>query len=1009
MKPLHHKKHTLAKRFLSLLCVLALCLGLLPVTALAADNDKPNNLYVGTTNIASTWYDDNAAYWTSDDGITWTPQTDKPTADSYIHYDGQGTLELHNVTIRGTSNESNLFGAGIYALCSSNNPVSLTIELIGTNTITGNYGIYVDAQQGLTVGTNASLLIQNSGNDGSLEVSGSFYGIFVKSGTGNASLTINDASVVANTTSTYSSYAGVCVQSGSDATSSPQLSLAVNGGSLTASGTESSDGIEFYVGSSQATDATTSLTVSGNAIVDARNGGISASRISETLPTPTPTGDNRSGIVFDGSTGTVYGTVALQNELTIGEGESLTVPEGSSLNCNRKLTNNGTILASGGTVTGSLSGGSEVTTPSISAQPTGQTVTEGSAAEFSITASDEQTYQWQQSTDSGSNWTNIESATSAKYTTEATTTSMSGYQYRCVVKSASGVSVISNAATLTVQAKPAPVSVTGVSLDKATLELYTGDSATLTATVEPSDAANQAVTWSSDKPDVATVENGIVTAKSAGTATITVTTEDGQKTAACTVTVTDKTYTISADPTALNFGSAYTGYTQPAAKTVTLTNTGNQQVTVTLPTANDFIITAGTGFTDGSAAIKPGETATFTVQPKTGLSVGTYSDTITVSGSENVIVTIPASFTVKSRPSYNPPTVSEETTDAIADAQPGETVTVDLSSGSTKLDKEVFETLAGKDVTLVVDLGDDVSWTVKGSDVPEDADFTDIDMGVTMNSDGIPVDVVNAITGERDTVQMTLAHDGDFGFTMTLTAPLGVENAGYWANLYHYDEDAEAMNFEAVAKIDEDGDVTIPFSHASQYAIVIDTHSHATVDVSDLFIDIAPNAWYKDAVQYAYDNGLMTGVSDTEFAPEATTTRAMIVSILARLEGVESAQAAGFADVDDNDWYATAVNWAANVGVVNGYEDNTFQPNTAITREQLAAILMNYAAYKGEDVSNRASLGNYTDQPSTWAEETMQWAVAEGLISGVTADTLQPQGAATRAQVAAILQRFLSE
>ena len=180
-----------------------------------------------------------------------------------------------------------------------------------------------------------------------------------------------------------------------------------------------------------------------------------------------------------------------------------------------------------------------------------------------------------------------------------------------------------------------------------------------------------------------------------------------------------------------------------------------------------------------------------------------------------------------------------------------------------------------------------------------------------------------------------------------------------------------------------------------------------STDVSDLFIDIAPDAWYKDAVQYAYDNGLMTGVSDTEFAPEATTTRAMIVSILARLEGVESAQAAGFADVDDNDWYATAVNWAANVGVVNGYEDNTFRPNTAITREQLAAILMNYAAYKGEDVSNRADLTSYTDQPSTWAEEAMSWAVAEGLISGVTNDQLQPQGNATRAQVAAILQRFL--
>ena len=145
-----------------------------------------------------------------------------------------------------------------------------------------------------------------------------------------------------------------------------------------------------------------------------------------------------------------------------------------------------------------------------------------------------------------------------------------------------------------------------------------------------------------------------------------------------------------------------------------------------------------------------------------------------------------------------------------------------------------------------------------------------------------------------------------------------------------------------------------------------------------------------------------------EFAPEQTTTRAMIVSMLARLEGVESANNAGFADVS-NEWYATAVNWAANVGVVNGYEDGTFKPNTAITREQLAAILMNYAAYKGEDVSARADLSSYTNQPSTWATEAMQWAVAEELITGVTNDELQPQSSATRAQVAAILQRFLAE
>lgn len=181
-----------------------------------------------------------------------------------------------------------------------------------------------------------------------------------------------------------------------------------------------------------------------------------------------------------------------------------------------------------------------------------------------------------------------------------------------------------------------------------------------------------------------------------------------------------------------------------------------------------------------------------------------------------------------------------------------------------------------------------------------------------------------------------------------------------------------------------------------------------TTDVSEIFMDVAPNAWYKDAVQYAYDNGLMTGVSANEFAPEQTTTRAMIVSILARLENVTSAESTGFADVSD-EWFATAVNWAASVGVVNGFEDNTFRPNDPITREQLAAILMNYSAWKGEDVSARADLTTYIDQPSAWARETMQWAVAEGLISGVTNDELQPQGNATRAQVAAILQRYLTK
>ena len=176
------------------------------------------------------------------------------------------------------------------------------------------------------------------------------------------------------------------------------------------------------------------------------------------------------------------------------------------------------------------------------------------------------------------------------------------------------------------------------------------------------------------------------------------------------------------------------------------------------------------------------------------------------------------------------------------------------------------------------------------------------------------------------------------------------------------------------------------------------------------FTDVNDNDWFYDVVLYAYDNGLMTGVSATEFAPNQTTTRGMIVSMLARLEGVTSAEDAGFADVADNDWYATAVNWAASVGVVNGYEDNTFRPNAPITREQMAAILYNYADYKGYDVSARADLSDYADAASisSWAEDVLAWANAEGLINGMTATTIDPQGATTRAQTAAMFERFLT-
>lgn len=182
---------------------------------------------------------------------------------------------------------------------------------------------------------------------------------------------------------------------------------------------------------------------------------------------------------------------------------------------------------------------------------------------------------------------------------------------------------------------------------------------------------------------------------------------------------------------------------------------------------------------------------------------------------------------------------------------------------------------------------------------------------------------------------------------------------------------------------------------------------------SDLpYRDVRANDWFYDAVKFVSDEKLMTGTGANTFAPNLTTTRGMIVSILYRLEGGPQINGSSpFTDVKDDDWYGDAVRWAERAGVVSGTSATTFAPNAAITREQLAAILMNYANYKHENTSARADLSKYSDagKISSWANDVMAWAVSKGYISGMTATTLAPQGSATRAQVAAILQRYLAD
>lgn len=428
------------------LLVAALCLGLLPTTALAAGEDAPNTLWVGETPITG------IGYWTTDANGKLTASNEN---NYNVYYDGNGTLTLNNATIqgRGTINEADPIDYGIYAASTSGQSVALTINLIGSNTVKGYCGIYVGASGG-----DSTLVIQSDSDasKGSLEVSGSgatgIYIVVSRNSSGNPSLTINNASVEASTEK--AGYHGVSIVSRT--TSSPTLSLAVNGGSLTAQ-----DGIRYV--SVAGTNSSTSLTVGDSALIKSIPD-ISASGASE----PTPQGD---GIVFDGTEGTVYGDVTLDESLTIAQGETLTIPEGSTLNTNGNLANNGTVtiqnggtlggadtinntgtinVENGGTLSGTPTGGTVVYAPVITANPTSQTVTEGEAAEFSVTATgDNLSYQWQQSTDNGQSWTNIDGATGASYATEVSTASMNGYQYRCVASNSAG-SVTSSAATLTV-------------------------------------------------------------------------------------------------------------------------------------------------------------------------------------------------------------------------------------------------------------------------------------------------------------------------------------------------------------------------------------------------------------------------------------------------------------------------------------------------------------------------------------------------------------------------------
>ena len=489
----------------------------LPVTALAA---APSGqvLYVGGVLIST------AGYWTTDGDGNVTAYTggDTPT-DNYIHYDAaNNTLTLHNATIKKQLDYSEnieggtyIFGAAIGVL-NQKGGAELTITLEGTNTIAEvGKGIFVLASSTSTGG--ATLTITGGG---SLDASASQTGIWVQSNSNNAALCVKNAEVTASADGAFKNGVLVQAKEGSD------VSLTVNGGSLTASVNAN---IWFQFGSGASGSGTPTVTVSNNAIVRA-NGGIANNSSS---PIQYETGsDSTGGIVFDGKNGTVYGSVTLQEDITIGEGESLTLDDGASLD-----TDGYTLTVNGGTLTGNVTGdviykvtGVSLSPKTLSLNPGKEgtliaTITPGNATNQNVT--------WE-SSPSG-----IVTISPSADTKTATITAIgaSGSTATITVTTNDG-SEKSATCTVTVT-EPPTVSVTSVTLDKTSLALDVGGSDTLTATVEPDNATTKTVTWSTSDKNVATVDqNGNVKAVGAGKATITATTADGSGVSAtCTVTV----------------------------------------------------------------------------------------------------------------------------------------------------------------------------------------------------------------------------------------------------------------------------------------------------------------------------------------------------------------------------------------------------------------------------------------------------------------------------------------
>lgn len=340
------------------------------------------------------------------------------------------------------------------------------------------------------------------------------------------------------------------------------------------------------------------------------------------------------------------------------------------------------------------------------------------------------------------------------------------------------------------------------------------------------------------------------------------------------------------------------------------------------------------------------------------------------------------------------PSVSDKAAKELKNAKEGSTVAIDMK-GETKLPASVTKEIAGKDVTVELDMGGGTVWSFNGLDVPKGG--VRLDLGVKTGTKTIPAKVINALTGEATTIQLQLDHNGPFGMSLKLSVDLGKKHDGLYANLYFYNPKSGELEFQSASMI-SGGKASWAFDRASDCAIVIDKESHEPMT----FIDVPDSAYYAEAVNWAVAKKITGGVGNGLFAPNDPCTRAQIVTFLWRAAGSPGPKTmSGFSDVPADSYYAKAVAWAVENGITGGTGDGKFSPDATCTRAQAVTFL--YRASGMPAVSGNAAFSDVAT--NAYYAAAVKWAEKNGITGGIGGGLFGSDNNCTRAQIVTFLFR----